>query len=132
MKTIKTQYLDFRFLPLISSSIGVGVGSDMQVAWMSRLRLPLERWGLSIGTGLSYGNYDENTAISNEGQRRFAHALWLDSELGIEFRSASGMQLRLYGGAGYMISAASCAGPGADCSAPVWTPYGGASVGYAF
>jgi hypothetical protein len=87
---------------------GAGEGAQgTQIATMGRLRLPLGDWAVAIGGGYSFGNYDDNKCwghdCNDHDARSWEPAHWLNADLSVETRAASGFEWRLYTGFGTAI-----------------------------
>lgn len=120
--------LDVEALPWLSISGGYGsksvesVGDTNQLLFMPRLRTAFERvpgLGASAGLGVEHG---ERASNGDTGTR-------LDAELSLEARTPGGLRVRLFGGAGQLLSKAA---PTGGAGLPATTAYAGAALGYAF
>jgi len=97
--------------PWLAVAGGAGMGAvSPQASAMARVRAAGERNAAGIGLGASYGGARvENFDILGPGSHDVLRgAVWLNSELFVERRTATGLVLRLEGGAGRSVRTASC------------------------
>ena len=133
-----------RYVSLVG---GVGVGkTGAQVAGMLRLRAPIGRVGIEVGTGISRGAYDGpagGTFCFDSGCPTYHYdaAKWLNLEFALDYNSvASRMYFRFFGGVGYLLNPTDCSYSDrtkliGDCSAAPWlenerVPYLGLALGF--
>lgn len=124
-------------------------GTTPQGMLGSRLRYPFGRgWAVAAGAGLSLGGYVQDTIINRVGlsEQQWLPGLRLNGELSVEYRFASPVAVRVFGGMARYLNDPQCQYivPGAsyvgDCRAPEvpeqylafdWTRvYVGAAVAY--
>jgi hypothetical protein len=110
-----------------------GLGDLVQWAVMPRLRFGGDRSAVTLGAGLSGGEFAHVVGLDVDGgagstRDTLYDTLWANLELGGEQWSRGGFAFRYYVGLahGTMLSAPSRAG------SPVDVPYLGLGVGYAF
>lgn len=141
-----------------SLSLGAGVGGgayrDLQLAAMGRLRWVLDDYlGVALGGGVSRGSYAPFAfspfSTDERVNRVWLPALWVNSEVAMEFRSPFGLAVRLFLGTSVLANrdAVKCVrgdsenvpkGPTQECEASEKSrarellPYAGVAVGYAF
>jgi hypothetical protein len=107
-----------------------GLGHMLQWSVMPRLLLGNEVGGLTIGAGVSGGNYsDEFFCIDDDCPSTYpvSYTLWGNAELGGEAWTPSGVALRIFAGWAHALWA-----NGTHGSASTDFPYLGGGVGYAF
>lgn len=107
-----------------------GLGHMLQWSVMPRLLLGNEIGGLTLGAGLSGGNYsDEFFCIDDPCPSTYpvSYTLWGNAELGGEAWTPSGVALRIFAGWAHALWA-----DGTHGSSTTDFPYLGAGVGYAF
>jgi hypothetical protein len=140
----------------VEAGLGEGGGADtaggpqtqprpdpLQLALVPRLRAPLGPVALSVGAGVSEGGYQTRGRLfadwSETDLWMWDHATWLDADVALEGRGASGFQWRVLAGVSSMTNAASpdrCEPHYGDMCTP-WTKnsvslfYLGAAFGYA-
>jgi hypothetical protein len=142
--------LEFTTIPYWTLGGGVGTSiSGPQLAMSTRVRYPFGHGGVAFGVGASRGAYDTAEAWMTDPlwTRHWDHAYWLNLEVSLEHRWATGVQFRMYGGVGSVLNpaAAQCqpGNIGHDCNSPggpfglarineTTVPYLGFAVGYAF
>jgi len=98
-------------VPWFALAAGAGMGAiSPQASAMVRLRAVGERFGVGVGAGASYGGARiDKFDILGPGSHDDLHgAVWLNSELYLERRNASGLLFRFDVGAGRSIRTASC------------------------
>ena len=125
-----------RFLE-IGASVGVGF-SGPQAAIMPRLRAGGGPISISIGAGLSGGAYTDpfglscpdasSVPCSDNGVK--ATLLWTNAEGGIQWTSHGGVVVRLYAGAGRVLTHGTCRNGECDRVDGMTLPYAGLAFGH--
>lgn len=111
---------------------GVGMGGaatgSLQWALMPRLRLGDDHSAVTLGAGISGGNYSDLLAVCNETSCPTSYFLWSNFELGTEHWFSAGFAVRLFFGYahGWCVSSSPCVNAATDF------PYAGFGLGYAF
>jgi len=137
-------------LGLSASKNGSGLGHELQWSLMPRYRLGSDRAAMTIGLGVSGGNYAhtlESLCGSEEeiltcSLANWRYTLWANVELGGEYWLPSGFALRFFVGYGHVLAqgAEHCVFANPDCgpdvpggSFPYYdVPYAGVAFGTAF
>lgn len=131
--------LDFSPLPWVSLNVGGGAGLDgAQVGGMVRLRFPMGSFAPTISAGTSFGSFKEYGGLFHHVRRSVDWAMWINGDLGLEYRWSNGARLRAYGGMAQTQRAVDCRvedggyGSGACDGRGIEKVYGGLALGYAF
>ncbi len=137
-------------LGLSAAKNGSGLGHELQWSLMPRYRLGSERAAMTIGLGMSGGNYAhtlESLCGSEEelldcNLANWRYTLWANTELGGEFWFPTGFAFRFFVGYGHVLAqgAEHCVVANPSCgpdvpgnSFPYYNiPYGGLAFGAAF
>ncbi len=131
--------LDFSPFSWISLNVGGGAGLDgAQVGGMVRLRIPIGPFAPTLSGGTSFGSFKEYGGFFHHVQRSVDWAMWINGDLGLEYRWSNGARLRAYGGMAQTQRAVDCRvedggyGSGACDGRGIEKVYGGLALGYAF
>jgi hypothetical protein len=130
----------------ISAGFGLGLGAatndphptlggSLQWAVMQRYRLGNERHAFTFGVGLSGGNYGGqwgSTDWIGPPPPPVTYVFWGNVELGGEFWSTTGLAFRAFLGGARGCPAHGPCGDRTAHEAPLWLPYTGIGLGYAF
>ena len=131
--------LDFSPFSWISLNIGGGAGMDgAQVGGMVRLRIPMGAFAPTLSAGTSYGSFKEYGGFFDHVRRSVDWAMWINGDLGLEYRWSNGARLRAYGGMAQTQRAVDCRvedggyGSGSCDGRGIEKVYGGVALGWAF
>jgi hypothetical protein len=101
--------LDISPLSWLSLNIGGGAGLDgAQVAGMARFRLPLGPLAPTLSLGTSFGSFKEYGGFFETVRKSVDGAMWINGDLGLEYRWSTGVRLRAFGGMGQTTRAIDC------------------------
>ncbi len=132
----------YRIVRDLEITAGAGVGlstvdgaaNALQWAVMPRYRVGGDRRALTVGLGLSGGNYShsyvslcgsEEELLECNQPEGWRYTLWANAEIGGEYWAASRFALRYFGGFGHVLAqgAQQCGASPLGCSAASNLPY---------